>query len=426
MGRTRQGRLIHVALASTIVVMVLNVVLIPAMASTPARPEKVLYSFAGPNGAGPLSGVTVGSDGVLYGTTVFGGRFGGGCVFSLTPAGSGYTERILFSFHGSNGAKPAGNVVVGAHRTLFGATSIGGSHNAGTVFELVPRGNGYTEKVLYDFTGMTDGQEPIGTPVLGVGGDIFGVTQFGGTFGQGVVYSVAPSPTGYSEQVLHSFAGDAGQPQAGLTKASDGTLYGTLYGFSEVNPDGTVFRLQLKRTGDVYSDLYDFQGGTDGTNPYAVLTVDDHTGVIYGTTEYGGGVGSYGTVFSLTPSGGGYQEEVLHRFTDDSAGVLPQSPLLRTANGDLIGTADIAGVGCSGIGCGTVYELRPVGSDYMFRVVYRFTGPPDGAEPQLSGVVAGPGREIFGTTRSGGTSTTCSDGGPGGVLGCGTVYESST
>lgn len=56
-------------------------------------------------------------------------------------------------------------------------------------------------------------------------------------------------------------------------------------------------------------------------------------------------------------------------------------------------------------------------------VIYRFTGPPDGAETDWAGLAAGPGGELFGTTRSGGTSASCSDGGPGGVSGCGTVYE---
>jgi len=84
----------------------------------------VLYSFAGPNGAGPLSGVTAGPGGVLYGTTVFGGAHGDGCVFSLTPGSSGYTEPVLFSFGGTDGAKPGGDVVAGAHGDLFGETVI--------------------------------------------------------------------------------------------------------------------------------------------------------------------------------------------------------------------------------------------------------------------------------------------------------------
>jgi uncharacterized repeat protein (TIGR03803 family) len=421
--RTSPGPLLAVTSA---VLTAAGFCLAPAAATASARAatEKVLYSFAGANGAGPLNGVTHGPDGKLYGTTVFGGRHGLGCVYSLTPSGSGYTEKVLFSFDSAAGAKPGGNVAAGAHGDLFGETIIGGADQNGVAFELVPAGPGsYTEKVLHTFTGGADGGQPIGTPVLDARGDIFGVTQFGGTGGQGVVYELSPSPAGYAEHVLHSFANDAGPPQAGLAMASDGTLFGTVYGASAVNTNGSVFRLRLTRTGPVYTDIYNFLGGTDGSNPFAVLTVDGHTGVIYGTTEYGGGSGSYGTVFSLTPAGPGYTERVLHSFTTHLGGFLPQAPLLREPDGDLFGVTDIGGVKCAGIGCSTVFELAPAGTGDTFRVLYRFTGPPDGAEAEWAGLIPGPAGTMIGATRSGGTARNCADGGPGGALGCGTIYQ---
>jgi uncharacterized repeat protein (TIGR03803 family) len=221
-----------------------------AAASARTGTEKVLISFAGRNGAGPLNGVIHGPDGKLYGTTVFGGRHGLGCVYSLTPSGSGYTEKVLFSFDNADGSKPGGNVAVGGHGDLFGETVIGGADQNGVAFELIPAGSGsYTEKVLHTFTGGADGGQPIGAPLLDARGDMFGVTQFGGTGGQGVIYELTPSAAGYTEHVLHSFANEAGQPQAGLTMTSTGTLFGTLYGASAVNTNGTVFRLQLTKTG---------------------------------------------------------------------------------------------------------------------------------------------------------------------------------
>jgi uncharacterized repeat protein (TIGR03803 family) len=424
--RTRPGTLLAVTLAA---LTAAGLCLAPAAATASARAatEKVLYSFAGANGAGPLNGVIHGPDGKLYGTTVFGGRHGLGCVYSLTPSGSGYTEKVLFSFDNADGSKPGGNVAVGAHGDLFGETVIGGADGNGVVFELVPgSAGGYTEQVLYTFTGGTDGGQPIGAPVLDAHGDIFGVTQFGGTGGQGVVYELTPSPAGYAEHVLHSFANGAGQPQAGLAMAGDGTLFGTLYGASAVDTNGSVFRLRLRKAGPVYTDIYNFLGGTDGSNPFALLTVDGHTGVIYGTTEYGGGSGSLGTVFSLTPAGSGYTERVLHAFTTHRGGFLPQAPLLRDAGGDLFGVTDIGGTGCSGIGCSTVFELVPAGAGYTFRVIYRFTGPPDGAEAEWAGLIPGPAGMMIGATRSGGTARHCADGGPGGALGCGTIYQITT
>ena len=393
-----------------------------ATESPALRSDQVLHSFGGPDGAGPLSGVIVGPGGVLFGTTVFGGAGGGGSVFSLTPNGSGFAERVLFSFGGNDGLKPSGNVALDARGDLFGATTIGGAHGAGTVFELRPKSSGaYRERVLYDFIGSADGLEPVGTPVIDEKGNVFGVTEFGGTGGQGVIYEVSPSRMGHTERVLHSFANTGGQPQSGLTLTADGALVGTVYGFSSDDLYGKVFRLDLTKKGPVYTDVYDFRGGGDGANPIAPLVEDARTGALYGTTQYGG-MQDDGTVFSLTPSASGYDERVLYTPQSGRDGVLLESPILRARGGRLFGTATIGGIGCHGIGCGIVYELVPSGAGYRFHKLYRFRGPPDGAEPEWSGLAAGPGGTFYGTTRSGGSASDCSDGGPGGVLGCGTVY----
>jgi uncharacterized repeat protein (TIGR03803 family) len=153
-----------------------------ASASTQLAKEQVLYDFAGPNGAGPLAGVSLGADGALYGTTVFGGRHGDGDVYELTPDGSGYTETILHTFGGpDDGSKPGGNVVANNKGDLFGVTTVGGADQQGTAFELVLSGSRYTETAIHTFTGGPDGSQSIGTLVMNTAGDLFGVTQFGGT-----------------------------------------------------------------------------------------------------------------------------------------------------------------------------------------------------------------------------------------------------
>jgi len=424
--RLRPGR--AVAAAATALVTA-GIFAAPAADAAPAPAPgipHVLFSFAGKPCAGPLFGVIAGAGGVLYGATAFDLGPDGGCVFSLTPGKSGYTQRTLFRFAGLAGRKPDG-IVADSRGDLFGNTTIGGTDNQGVVFELVPRASGsYTERILHNFTGGADGGQPAGSPVLDAHGDLFGITQFGGTGGQGVVYEMQRTATGYTEKVLHTFASTGGLPQAGLTIASSGTLFGTIYGFGQGNPDGTVFRIQRGTADAVYTPLYNFKGGTDGSMPDGALTVDNHTGVIYGITQYGGsasGIGN-GTVFSLTPHGSGYAEHVLHAMAANGAdGFALEGQLLLTAQGSLFGTATIGGIKCSGIGCGTLFELTPSGTSFTFRVVHQFTGPPDGADPEWSGLIPGPGGTLIGTTRSGGTARGCSDGGPGGVLGCGTVYQ---
>jgi uncharacterized repeat protein (TIGR03803 family) len=394
----------------------------PASASFHRAQEELLYNFGGPNGAGPLSGVFMGAGGTLYGTTVFGGKHGDGDVYRLTPGGSGYTETILHTFGGhGDGSRPGGNVAANSQGDLFGVTVIGGADEQGTAFELLPSGPDYTETVIHTFTGGTDGGQPIGTPVLNTSGDVFGVTQFGGTTDGGVAFELTPTKRGYQEKVLHDFPFAAALPQAGLTMASDGTLYGTGYGAGSVHTNGLVFRLRPDSKGYAYTDLYNFKGGSDGSNPFATLTLSGHTGDIFGTTEYGGGASGLGTVFELTRTGTSYSEKVLHAFSTKQ-GALLEAPVLIDAHGDLFSTATGGGTGCHG-GCGTVFELIPSGSVYSFKVVHRFSGPPDGAEPEWAPLVPEANGDLLGTTRSGGTTSSCSDGGPGGVTGCGTLYQ---
>jgi hypothetical protein len=80
--------------------------------------------------------MVIGTGGMLYGTTFVGGSsygliindkggFGLGAVFSLTPptsAGGAWTETVLYSFTGSDGASPNAGVVIGKDGALYGTT----------------------------------------------------------------------------------------------------------------------------------------------------------------------------------------------------------------------------------------------------------------------------------------------------------------
>lgn len=86
---------------------------------------------------------------------------------------------------------------------------------------------------------------------------------------------------------------------------------------------------------------------------------------------------------------------VLHNFTGPE-GMIPQTTLLRDAQGDLFGTAL---QGKPKKSTGIVYELTPKG---RLIVVHAFRGHADGREPQFSTVVADPAGNLYGTTQSGG------------------------
>ena len=392
----------------------------------------MLHSFRGADGAGPVSNMLAGKSGILYGTTLFGG-VGAGTVFELRPGTSGYTEKILYDFKGGLDGNAPWGMVAGAGGALYGITFLGGSsgnggNGWGTVYKLTPGASGYTETVLYRFTGNPGGYEPIGPPVIASDGSIYGVTSFGGSQNAGVIFRLAPHGSGYQESLVYGFPGGAGGnlPQAGLTIDKHGNIYGTtMYGGSMQGycngGCGTVFELTPGPSRYSERIIYAFTGA-DGDLPFGTLTVNERTGAIFGTT-YWGGTDQDGTVFKLSPHGSSFSESVLHSFKGDADGFLPEGTLLLERGGTLYGTAALGGGGCNGIGCGTVFALTPSGPAYSFRLEFAFKRAINGAEPQQTNLISGADGALYGTTRSGGSGMVCSDGGPGGAKGCGTVFR---
>lgn len=331
---------------------------------TPSGTEKVLYKFVGaPDGSNP-NGQLTDVNGVLYGTTVGGGKdtFGCGTVFSVTTAGK---ERVLYRFaDGSDGCRPSGGLL-NVDGTLYGTTSAGGvaecnSAGCGTVYTITTAGK---HRVLYDFGGVPDGSEPAAA-LLDVNGTLYGTTFQGGTgvggsgsAGDGTVYSIT---TAGKERVLYSFAGsrdnDGAYPSSSLLDIN-GTLYGTtsaggIPGASQSYiAYGTVFGVTTAGQEHI---LHTFESGADGATPRAGLT--NVNGELYGTTQHGGGVGSCygyscGTVFSITTAG---NERIRHRFAGKPDGQGPGQSLLEV-KGTLYGTTG----GGGDDGFGTVFTLKP-------------------------------------------------------------------
>lgn len=182
-----------------------------------------------------MAGVIL-SGSTLYGTTPLGGANGAGEVYSVPVTGG--TPTVLASFNGtSNGSEPyAGLILSGS--TLFGTTLEGGAYGDGEVFSLPVTGG--TPTVLASFD-MSDGQDP--TSALTLSGDtLFGTTENGGQYGYGEVFSVPIA--GGDPNVLASFdISDGDYPYAGLIMDATGNLYGTtIYGGTN-GRYGTVFEL---------------------------------------------------------------------------------------------------------------------------------------------------------------------------------------
>jgi uncharacterized repeat protein (TIGR03803 family) len=280
------------------------------------------YHFTGESDGGvPFTTVIFDSSGNIYGTTAYGGSVntscpnGCGTVFKLTPTGGGnYTESVIYPFQGvgaSDGALPLDGLIFDTAGNLYGTTAAGGSSSAcsgsgcGIVFKLSPSGSGWTETILYIFQGSSDGANPNSGVIIDSAQYLYGNTWTGGSGGGGTVWRL-PSAGGTLE-LLYSVP-VAGYAVGRVTMDSNGNLYNVLQNGGVYN-DGQVFELTPSNGTWIYTDLYDFTGGTDGSNPIGGAVLDS-SGNIYGTALFGGAnsnCGSNGTtgcgdVWKITPT----------------------------------------------------------------------------------------------------------------------------
>jgi uncharacterized repeat protein (TIGR03803 family) len=352
---------------------VLTVTLIAASILAPgaraADEFKILYKFD--SSSGPEATLIFDASGNLYGATVYGGQYGEGGVYKLTPNSNGrWTESELYSFTGgSDGALPNSAVIFDASGNLYSVTYEGGEYGYGVVYELTPNSDGtWTESVLHSFTGGSDGSHPGMGEIFDAAGNLYGTTRDGGAYGDGVVFELTPNSNGtWTETVLHSFSGgkDGATPDFGnLIFDAAGNLYGTTGGWDGGDTNGTVFELTPNSGGTwTESVLHSFRGGKDGSRAVGALTFDQ-AGNLYGAT-YSGGTYGEGTIFKLTPgSNGKWTKDVIHQFRGKTGGdgSNPYAGVIFDTAGNLFGTTYDGGIGtCSyqGPGCGTVFELVP-------------------------------------------------------------------
>jgi uncharacterized repeat protein (TIGR03803 family) len=289
-----------------------------------------LYSFckktACADGQSPVGGLTyLGAqsgapyDGTspLYGATYNGGSsFDSGVAYELDFQGkTARSEKVLHTFCKvsgcSDGAHPDNALTIDAKGHLYGMTLQGGSQTSGSgvVYKLTfnTTKNRWKYGIYYEFCAnggsCPDGRVPGGTLFLGSKGHLFGVTQEGGDFANGVVFELTPAGKAATETALYSFCADQNTctdgslPLAGVILDSKGNIFGVTssggFGFDE----GVAFEL----SGGTETVLYDFcklNGCTDGRVPQGNI-IRDSSGNIFGVTQTGGNVGA-GVVFEIT------------------------------------------------------------------------------------------------------------------------------
>ncbi len=339
-----------------------------------------LYSFlGGANGQNPGAEI-IGPEGALYGSADGGLQSCGsggnqycGVVYRLRPspfacltALCSWTQDVIYRFTGDPDAwNPNGHLVSDQAGNLYGTTLYGGAYGQGAVYELTPSNGGWTEKVIYSFTG--------GYPdslLLGQDGNLYGTTYTGGAGGE-VIFQLAPSGGSWTEVVIASFNGCVQSGYGGdciplLIQERSGNFFG-LYKYSTYDCPGgggcfwavfgTIFEMSPSGSGWQFSSLDDTYGSLGACCwDYFDNLVLDAAGAVYATEEHWNIGNSWGSVIKIPA----YHGESCSPFDDPNRlicfpGGNPLRDMEADASGKLYGTTSV----CGAYGNGTVWQLSP-------------------------------------------------------------------
>ncbi len=413
---SRSRLLFHLPLLALAMFCVLGVSAQIARAQT----YSVIHTFTGWDGSYPTSTLVFDRAGNLYGTTESNQAsygIGGGVLFQLKHAGSGWTINPLHDFliPYTNGSGPVnyGGLTFGPDGSLYGSTAYGGvtcgeqGDDCGVAFRAQPSPSVCKSSLCpWDYTLMnqfTNVANPEGSVVFDAAGNLYGTTQSGG------IYELSPSGRGWNESVIYQLNDAA--ISSGVVMDNAGNLYGVWMQGLHGSTNGGVFQLSPSASGWTENVLYTFSGGNDGATPIGGL-VFDNAGNLYGTTSTGGSAGG-GTVFELSPSGGGWTFNLVCsiRGTGHSG---PQSALTVDSQGNLYGTTSLGG----SHGGGSVFKASRSGNNWVCNDLHDFQAGSDGLSP-VGGVTLDSQGNLYGTTASGGSQ----NGFCAGESGCGVVWE---
>ncbi|MEY4570343.1 MAG: hypothetical protein RLZZ398_1782 [Verrucomicrobiota bacterium] len=355
-----------------------------------------------PKGFNPNGGLVRAADGNFYGVTYAGGAKRRGTVFRMTPTG---TITTLVEFTDTVGPKlgayPRSGLIIGGNGRLFGTTDSGGigiAGGVGTLFSLALDGSGFTTHVNFGYA--TAGGRYPNSLMLASDGNIYGTTFRGGTGGYGTFFKW--SAAGAFTQMF-SFAGTAGlykgnNPSGSLAEAPDGLIYGTTrLGGSSAN-QGSIYTTS---TAGAFTTLYTFNSSAmpfSGFTPNGLIRASD--GSFYGPTLDGANAAGAGllrgTLYKISAAGA---LTTLYDATNVTA-LRPYSSLVEGPDGNFYGTSQ-GGTGSTA--GGNVFKMTPAGG---VSTLVSFSGLgsqlSSGSSPVDGALVFGVDGKLYGATNYGG------------------------
>ena len=320
----------------------------------------------------------------LWGVTSKGGTNDDGVLFVYQPISNTYTLKATFS-NTSTGENPEGSLVKAIDGNIYGMANKGGANNKGTIYKYnIIAG---TLSIVHHFNG-TNGETPFGGLVQASNGKLYGMTSAGGSNGHGVIFEFDPITSSYAIKFNFNETPTGASPYGNLIEARNGKLYG-LCRKGGVDGDGTLF--EYAPISNVFSKKVDFKSTARGAIPYGSL-FEASNGLLYGLTSSGGSQGE-GVIFSYEISTSSFSK--LFNFSTGSyKGNKPLGSLIQIGT-KLYGlTSESSGTG----GLGTLFDFDINTNIYNELKQFVFLGF-SGATPM--GTLTNVGGELFGLTQKG-------------------------
>lgn len=303
--------------------------------NTSTRVYTRLYDFEKNAGNSPQGELLEASDGKLYGTTKKGGQNDLGVLYCFDLSTNTYS--VKYHFDGTNGSAPNGGLVEDENGVLFGMTNRGGASGLGAIYSYDLTNN---EFELRNSFSSSNGRYPYGK-LLKVDTAFYGLTSGGGSFSKGCLFLFdSEINTITRKQSFYTTYGE--EPWGSLVKAGNGKLYGTTKKGGS-NGEGTVF--EYTTSSNSLSPRFHFNS-SNGKNPTDDLVYYSGS-LLLGTTSTGGDNG-YGVLFEFSTSTGNATVRYHFKYSDDT-GAGPQGTMTKGSDGRFYGITYLGGVAGSGV-----------------------------------------------------------------------------
>jgi uncharacterized repeat protein (TIGR03803 family) len=323
----------------------------------------------------------------LWGNTDKGGSHNIGVIFSANEDGTGLTVHKEFTYpSGIHAVAPANQPMQASDGYFYGMTSLGGTHDIGIIYKFDPTTSTLTQ--LHDFGSIpNDGIFGTASLIQASNGMFYGVTQSGGSGGQGILFELDPVTLSYA--IKHSFGSnvnDGLNPAGELVEAANGKLYGMT---TSGAPNGGGIIYEFDPGTNVYISKYEFDPNV-GAFPAGALAAASN-GNLYGLTVSGNN--NQGMIFEY--AAGATSINVVAEF-DDTNGGFPAGTLTET-NGKLYGITNSGGDNFNGV----IFEFDPTTSTITKK--FDFDGSNTGGSSQGS-LALSPSGKLYGMTSFGGAN----------------------